>query len=320
MRYFCQLFILLLITACGGGGSEYNPKTGNYLLTQFTDDYIYDSISYNNSDFWQMKTVGKGTLSITITPDGNYDIDCGLTSEIGPSVFYQNSFIFDDNYNEISNNSYIDECVLFAEFENDREFFLFVDLADYSQTEISYTVNYVFTPSFEEHNDSIYLYGIHNDVEITEIEQLGFVQCYSGSYGESLAVSELFSACGSDELIIGAAQAGSSRLDIFAFGNYNDITKITAINETILADNGVRWYFNNQSMGFAGADDDIYQYSADINGTTYEWGQPVQGNENDRLSWHTYEYANEIFVNSGWRSGLNTDIYDGWSRYVFYRN
>lgn len=159
--------------------------------------------------------------------------------------------------------------------------------------------------------DSELLIGIHNDVEISEILDLGYSICYEGFYAdENFQYTAFFDSCDSDELIVAAGRENSSIIDVMASGNINAITTITGYNETILADNGVRWYLNpDQSMGFVGADDIITQSSADVN---------EQG-ERDRLSWHLDSGGR---VDGGWRSGSNTGLNDSydWKRYIFSRN
>lgn len=106
---------------------------------------ISGTADYDNSDFIKMNTVGAGMLTIEITPDNNdLDIDCGLTATTGPSDFFGQNFILDDNSAEIYNDLYESDCKLTARFTDDREFYLFVDVADGQVTSGSYTVKYSF--------------------------------------------------------------------------------------------------------------------------------------------------------------------------------
>jgi hypothetical protein len=92
-----------------------------------------------------MNTNGPGKLRIEIFPDDNEsDIDCGLTSSIGPSEFNLNDFISDVSGVEIMNNSEDSICILSATFMGDREFYLFIDIAD-REVLVPYTLKYSFT-------------------------------------------------------------------------------------------------------------------------------------------------------------------------------
>lgn len=120
---------------------------GNDSIRLYPEDSgeIFGDADYFNSDFIKMNTVGPGELSIEITPDDSrLDIDCGLTTVMGPSVFYLNTFILDGYNNEIKNDSYDSNCSLMANFTNDQEFFLFIDIADGPITSGAYSINYVF--------------------------------------------------------------------------------------------------------------------------------------------------------------------------------
>ena len=99
---------------------------------------------YFNSNFIKMNTNGPGQLIIEILPDDNEsDIDCGLTSSIGPSQFNLNDFIFDDSNAKVMNNLDDSKCILSANFMNDQEFYLFIDIAD-SGVLVPYTLKYSF--------------------------------------------------------------------------------------------------------------------------------------------------------------------------------
>ena len=159
------LIIIFSLSACGGGsgGDENNSSSyrdarqaesasssADYIFTDYDNGGIfYGSADYQNSDFIKMKVEGAGKLQIEITPDDySLDIDCGLTSSVGPSNFYANNFIYDDNGVEISDNSGSSTCYLTADFSEDREFYLFIDIADGLVTSGSYTVTYRFTPEY----------------------------------------------------------------------------------------------------------------------------------------------------------------------------
>jgi len=161
--------------------------------------------------------------------------------------------------------------------------------------------------------------GVQNDVLYSDVVgSWGWNVVSVSNYGDSTAISALFNGLSaSDKVMIGAMHAGSNTIDVLAAATLADITQYTGLNVTHVA-NGVEWYFNGYSMGFAGLGDVINQTSADTNGL----------NERDRLSWHTTMTANTfnqnsslspLYVYNGWRSGSNYNIYQGtdWQRVVF---
>lgn len=102
---------------------------------------------FDNSDFIKFNMVGAGIFNIEIEPNNRIlDIDCGLTTNVGPSVFSLNDFIFDDVGYPISNNSNEPTCNLTAYFFDDREFYLFVDVADGPVISGWYNVSYTYYP------------------------------------------------------------------------------------------------------------------------------------------------------------------------------
>jgi hypothetical protein len=159
--------------------------------------------------------------------------------------------------------------------------------------------------------------GVLNDVSYsTVVNDWGWTQISSSNYGGGLSISDLFNGHGK-YVMIGAMHSGSKTIDVLAGALYTDVTTYTALNSTTTS-NGAEWYFNGYSMGFAGLGDQIAQTTADTNG--YD--------ERDRLSWHTSQNINNWnqdvsiapdFVYNGWRSGDNTNIYEGtdWTRVVF---
>jgi hypothetical protein len=193
------LIIIFSLLACGGGsgGDDNNSSnyrdarqvgsassSADYIFTGYNNGYIYDLADYQNSDFIMMKVEGAGKLQIEITPDDySLDIDCGLTSSVGPSNFYDNNFIYDDNGFEISDNSGSSTCSLTADFSDDREFYLFIDIADGLVTSGSYNVTYSFTPTpeyiFTGYNNG-YIYDLadyqNSDFIMMKVEGAGKLQ------------------------------------------------------------------------------------------------------------------------------------------------
>lgn len=160
--------------------------------------------------------------------------------------------------------------------------------------------------------------GVKNDVSYSEVINGGWQLVSVSNYGGSLSISDLFAGLTPDtKVMIGAMHHGSGVIDALAGATLAEITTYTAYNQTHTA-NGVEWYFNGFSMGFAGLGQSIYQNTADVAG----YG------DRDRLSWHTSSQAgtwnqnssiSPLYVVNGWRSGDNTGIYTGtdWDRVVF---
>jgi hypothetical protein len=124
---------------------SFGVESGEYIVTLGDEGEIQGDADYYNSDFIKMNTIGAGQLTIEITPDNNdVDIDCGLTSAIGPSNFGAVNFITDDNNIEILNDSDDSNCGFTATFVDDREFYLFVDFA--SEESGSYGISYAYNP------------------------------------------------------------------------------------------------------------------------------------------------------------------------------
>ena len=129
-----------------GGNSNSDDAIDESVNIVLNDEgEISGTADFYNSDFIKMNTFGAGQLIIEIVPDDNQsDIDCGLTQDIGPSSFSSNNFISDDTNTSINNDSSESNCNLTAQFTDDRDFYLFVDIADESVGSVSYTVNYSF--------------------------------------------------------------------------------------------------------------------------------------------------------------------------------
>lgn len=157
--------------------------------------------------------------------------------------------------------------------------------------------------------------GVQNDVDYNSVLNGGWKVVYQGAYGGSFSISDVFgSIAAGSKVMLAAKNIASSVFDVLAWAGLEEVTQYTAQNQTHQA-NGVEWYSNGGSMGFAGAGDTIQQNSADINGSAWA-GTP----ERDRLSWHTgggYNVA-PTAVNGGWRAGSNIMLNGSpdWQRYV----
>lgn len=158
--------------------------------------------------------------------------------------------------------------------------------------------------------------GVQNDVDYNSVLNGGWKIVYQGAYGATTSISDLFgSIAAGSKVMLAAKNIASSVFDVLAWAGLEEVTQYTGLNQTHQA-NGVEWYYNGYSMGFAGAGDTIQQNTADINGSAYAYQTP----ERDRLSWHTgggYKVA-PTAVNGGWRSGNNIELNSSqdWQRYV----
>ena len=158
--------------------------------------------------------------------------------------------------------------------------------------------------------------GVQNDVDYNSVLNGGWKIVYQGAYGATTSINDLFgSIAAGSKVMLAAKSITSSVFDVLAWAGLEEVTQYTGLNQTHQA-NGVEWYSNGYSMGFAGAGDTINQYTADTNGQS----------ERDRLSWHTSKSAawnqdasaQAQYVKGGWRSGNNTSLNDSqvWQRYV----
>lgn len=152
--------------------------------------------------------------------------------------------------------------------------------------------------------------GVQNDVDYNSVLNGGWKIVYQGAYGATTSINDLFgSIAAGSKVMLAAKNVASSVFDVLAWAGLEEVTQYTGLNQTHQA-NGVEWYSNGYSMGFAGAGDTINQYTADTNGQS----------ERDRLSWHTSGgYATApTAVEGGWRSGDNIWLNSSqdWQRYV----
>lgn len=158
--------------------------------------------------------------------------------------------------------------------------------------------------------------GVQNDVSYSDVINGGWSEVYRGDYGSNVSVASIFDqiAAGS-QIMLAAIKDGSTTFDVLAAARVEDVLQVTALNQTHAA-NGANWYFNGSSMGFAGLNDTIKQFSADVAGSG-EFGFPVV--ERDRLSWHTSgSNASDMTIDGGWRSGSNIWLNSStdWNRVV----
>jgi hypothetical protein len=158
--------------------------------------------------------------------------------------------------------------------------------------------------------------GVQNDVSYsTVVNNWGWSEVYRGDYRDTVSLATMFGGASGEYIMIAATRKGSGTFELLAAAKKSDVFTYTAYNATHTA-NGVEWYYNGGSMGFAGLGKTIHQSSADINGTT--WTGPI--NERDRLSWHTSGGYNTTptMINGGWRAGqyINLNSSTEWERVV----
>lgn len=128
----------------------------------------------------------------------------------------------------------------------------------------------------------------------------GWELCWSGLYGGSDSIQNIFDSCTGTYIIYAAGETDADTYLLAAAGERSSVFTETARNETV-ENNGSFWYLNfgsnggGRSMGFA-PDSTITQNSAD----TYDLSDPL------RLSWHTEEGDRSCgarTVCGGWRIG-----------------
>ncbi|MCJ8295449.1 MAG: PEP-CTERM sorting domain-containing protein [Colwellia sp.] len=151
-------------------------------------------------------------------------------------------------------------------------------------------------------------FGVQDDISMnTVINDWGWSLCYQGAYNASDSITNLFSNCDGEYVMLASSLGESDTLNVAAAALFTDVTTYTAHHATHLA-NGVEWYFNGGSMGFAPEGAGIFQSSADGAATGFAWAgalAPIDATTNLRLSWHTSGgYASTpTGINHGWRSG-----------------
>lgn len=154
--------------------------------------------------------------------------------------------------------------------------------------------------------------GVQNDVSYDAVVNGGWKVVYRGDYRDGFSITALAGniAAGSN-VMLAAIRDDATVFDVLSYAKKEEVFQFTNYNQ-VHAANGAVWYFNNSSMGFAGAGDTIQQGSADTNGMS----------ERDRLSWHTSGQLGAVNVFGGWRAGNNTNLNSStvWDRVVLVRD
>lgn len=155
---------------------------------------------------------------------------------------------------------------------------------------------------------SYYPSGPQQNVSKQTLLDGGWNLCWSGGYGESDSLANIYASCTGDSILYAAGVTGSDTYMLIAAGPRATVFAETGFNETIEA-NGTYWYLNpSQSMGFA-PNGTITQSSADVRDTS----DPL------RMSWHT-GWCGADLICGGWRvgasTGLNSD--NGYTRAIWH--
>ncbi|AQT67771.1 Low-density lipoprotein receptor repeat class B [Anaerohalosphaera lusitana] len=152
-------------------------------------------------------------------------------------------------------------------------------------------------------------FGVQNDVPLdTVLNEWGWEIVYRGDYNLHESSDTMFGDITSEYVMLAGIRDGSPTIDTLAAAPASVVFKHTNLNVTNEA-NGALWYYNGNSMGFAGPGDVIFQGTADTNGQ----------DERDRLSWHTSNtyLRPPVYIQSGWRCGNIIRLYDDtWDRLV----
>ena len=99
--------------------------------------------------------------------------------------------------------------------------------------------------------------GVQNDVDYNSVLNGGWKIVYQGAYGATTSISDLFgSIAAGSKVMLAAKNVASSVFDVLAWAGLEEVTQYTGLNQTHQA-NGVEWYSNAYSMGFAGAGDSV---------------------------------------------------------------
>lgn len=160
-------------------------------------------------------------------------------------------------------------------------------------------------------------------VAFSTVTSGGWTECFSQAYGATgTSVSSAVSACTGDLLMMAGSRNGSADIQLLAWASKADVLQQTATNVTHNA-NGVGWYFNGLSWGFAPQGFGINQSSADVNSAP-GWSDLGDGG-NTRLSWHTNGNGTVAgtTLNGGWRVGNDTFLNSepsGFTKYLFTAN
>ncbi|MCB9550359.1 MAG: hypothetical protein H6705_00295 [Myxococcales bacterium] len=152
--------------------------------------------------------------------------------------------------------------------------------------------------------------GVQNNVEIADIERMGFRECFRGDYNGFDPIGPLLDRCPGEVMMLGCREGGAGPLRVAAMAMREDVIFNTGNgNAAVHEANGVAWYFSDQwSWGFAPAGAPVNRNSCDVEGL-----DPNDPTAEQRLCWHTGGGN----LNGGWRCGANTGAAGQTERFVF---
>ncbi|AQT67770.1 Gluconolactonase [Anaerohalosphaera lusitana] len=147
--------------------------------------------------------------------------------------------------------------------------------------------------------------GIHFDVPLeTVLNDWGWEIVYRGDYGERLPFDDVFGDVTRDTIMLAGIRDGSQTIDVLAAGPTDEVLEYTPKDVTHEA-NGVLWFCNAYSMGFAGPGDVIKQLMVDTS----------DDRDRDRLTWNTNgfsvpdeDYTIPDELTHGGQSGRNINL------------
>jgi hypothetical protein len=172
-------------------------------------------------------------------------------------------------------------------------------------------------------------YGVQTNIPVdTVLNTWGWSVVYQDTYvTNNVPIGTVFSGVSpGDYVMLAAKPLNGTSFTLLAAGLESDVRMHTNHSATHTA-NGVNWYYNNGSMGFAQGDQSIYQWSADVMDAGWGYTDPVDPNGATRLSWHTIGSGNTYstppeYLYQGWRAGNTIDLNgsSSWERYVLVAN
>jgi hypothetical protein len=154
--------------------------------------------------------------------------------------------------------------------------------------------------------------GVQSDVTVDDVLNGGWTTVYSGKYNETVSYSDAFNNL-EDWIGLASREVGNDTFDLIAFLRVDDWNNLPAGENVTETHNGVVWYRNGGSLGFAPGGATIAQGEADLR------------SGDQRLSWTTdggiasFSYdAQPSRLDGGVRSGDNTRLNDStdWERFI----
>jgi uncharacterized protein YjbI with pentapeptide repeats len=137
--------------------------------------------------------------------------------------------------------------------------------------------------------------GLSKKLPISSLD--GWETCSQSSYKDTVSLSDIFNSCQSKYVMLACRLKGSDTLELAAYGHYDMVFKDIGDSNEGIIDNGVKFYFSpDQSIGFAGENDQLNRNSCDFQGL----------NADNRLCFHTSSNS----LAGGYRCGAKEDLND----------